>query len=115
MTETQDAVLRLPVQFALCIFIRVLSDCCRPLHLVSDDYYFSNASKKGADGRVMGIATALEPLRSGAVFLFAPSDLYRPCFSDQGEAAASRSALELPPVTLRISNPVQRFPIDQGH
>ena len=76
MTETQDAVLRLPDQFALCIFIRVLSDCCRPLHLVSDDYCFSNASKKGADGRVMGIASAFQTAPAMGRFFYLHQMIY---------------------------------------
>ena len=45
---------------SLRMFIRVLSDSCCQLHLVSDEYYFFIASKIGADCRVMGIATADE-------------------------------------------------------
>ena len=41
------------------IFTRVLSDCCRPLHMACDWYYFLGI-KAGADRRVMGIATADE-------------------------------------------------------
>ena len=50
----------LPGAGSLRIFIRLLSDCCRLLHLGPDEYYFFIASKSGADRRVMGIATAFE-------------------------------------------------------
>jgi len=58
--QSLDAVLFLAVATSLRMFIRVLSDSCRQLHLVSDEYYFFIASKIGADCRVMGIATADE-------------------------------------------------------
>ncbi len=50
----------LPRAGSLRIFIRVLSDCCRLLHLGPDEYYFCIAPKFDADRRVMGIATAFE-------------------------------------------------------
>ena len=68
-------MLRLPDQFALCIFIRVLSDCCRPLHLVSDDYYFSNASKKGAMA-AMGIASVFQTAPAMGRFFYLHQMIY---------------------------------------
>ena len=45
---------------SLRTFIRVLSDCCYPLHLGSDEYCLHIASNTGAESRVMGIASAVE-------------------------------------------------------
>ena len=61
-----------------------LKSVLSPLHLVFGGYYFSIASKIGADRRVMGIALAIKPLQGWSGFLSAPNDLYPCCPVDQG-------------------------------
>ena len=57
-----------------------------------------NASKIGADRRVMGIASAFEAaFKMGAVFLSAPNDLYPWNRVDQGRSGSMRSAVDLHP------------------
>ena len=69
-------MLPLPDVVSLRIFIRVLSDCCHPLHLECDEYYFFIASKSGAESRVMGIATAVETVPFAGRFFCLHQTIY---------------------------------------
>ena len=64
-------------------------------------YYFSIASKIGADRRVMGIALAIEPLQGWSGFLSAPNVLYPWCPVDQVRCGWIRSAVHLHLYALR--------------
>ena len=67
--QALDTVQGLPELAPLRTFIRVLSDCCYPLHLGPDEYYFLIALKTGAEKPGDGDCIGYEyRSKSGAVF-----------------------------------------------
>ena len=99
-------VLELTECALLRTFIRVLSDCCLTLHLGSYKYYFVIASRNGAEGRVMGIASAVETAPSLERFFSICTERFIPSvFRGSSPLLLDQVSCSSAPATLAMASP----------